>query len=188
MRKSQHIRTYAFLLHDLPMKFSPILPFLTRFHKKACGNSATGFTQKRHTLYVYYSRFGWRFQMIFECFSSRSIILLTITLLRDSICGLSASWLLQEISPGTWGGNPAPSGGKGSCGSALKYGDGTRYRKRKRPRAAVSWSWSKAFAERAAVEWNSAFIGGLGDTLNKQRLERMAIQGRCLPLRSINNF
>lgn len=34
MRKSQYIRTYAFLLHDLPMKFSPILPFLTRFRKK----------------------------------------------------------------------------------------------------------------------------------------------------------
>ena len=34
MRKSQHIRTYAFLLHDLPMKFSPILPLLTRFRKK----------------------------------------------------------------------------------------------------------------------------------------------------------
>ena len=35
MRKSQNIRTYAFLLHDLPMKFSPILPFLTRFRKKS---------------------------------------------------------------------------------------------------------------------------------------------------------
>ena len=34
MRKSQNIRTYAFLLHDFPMKFSPILPFLTRFRKK----------------------------------------------------------------------------------------------------------------------------------------------------------
>ena len=34
MRKSQNILTYAFLLHDLPMKFSPILPFLTRFRKK----------------------------------------------------------------------------------------------------------------------------------------------------------
>ena len=34
MRKSQHIWTYAFLLHDLPMKFSPILPFLARFRKK----------------------------------------------------------------------------------------------------------------------------------------------------------
>ena len=56
MRKSQHIRTYAFLLHDLPMKFSPILPFLTRFRKKSVWQSATGFTQKRHTLYAYYSR------------------------------------------------------------------------------------------------------------------------------------
>lgn len=65
MRKSQHIRTYAFLLHDLPMKFSPILPFLTRFRKKACGCSATGFTQKRHTLYAYYSRGKSEFQMIF---------------------------------------------------------------------------------------------------------------------------
>ena len=35
MRKSQNIRTYAFLLHDFPMKFSPILPFLTRFRKKS---------------------------------------------------------------------------------------------------------------------------------------------------------
>ena len=34
MRKSQNIRTYAFLLHDLPMKFSLILPSLTRFRKK----------------------------------------------------------------------------------------------------------------------------------------------------------
>lgn len=34
MRKSPNIRTYAFLLHDLPMKFSLILPFLTRFRKK----------------------------------------------------------------------------------------------------------------------------------------------------------
>ena len=34
MRKSQNIRTYAFLPHDLPMKFSLILPFLTRFRKK----------------------------------------------------------------------------------------------------------------------------------------------------------
>ena len=66
MRKSQHIRTYTFLLHDLPMKFSPILPFLTRFRKKACGCSATGFTQKRHTLYAYYSRGKSEFQMIFS--------------------------------------------------------------------------------------------------------------------------
>ena len=35
MRKPQNIRTYAFLLHDLPMKFSLILPFLTRFRKKS---------------------------------------------------------------------------------------------------------------------------------------------------------
>ena len=31
-----------------------------------CGVSATGFTQKRHTLYAYYSGFGWEFQMLFE--------------------------------------------------------------------------------------------------------------------------
>ena len=66
MRKSMKTRTYAFLLHDLPMKFSPILPFLTRFRKKACGCSATGFTQKRHTLYAYYSRGKSEFQMIFS--------------------------------------------------------------------------------------------------------------------------
>ena len=86
MRKSQHIRTYAFLLHDLPMKFSPILPFLTRFRKKRrVAASPTGFTQKRHTLYVYYSRFGWRFQIFFEWFPSRSIILWAITMLPDNI-------------------------------------------------------------------------------------------------------
>ena len=34
MRKSQNIRTYAFLLHDLPMKFLLILLFLTLSHKK----------------------------------------------------------------------------------------------------------------------------------------------------------
>ena len=66
MRKSQNIRTYAFLLHDLPMKFSPILPFFTRFRKKARGCSATGFTQKRHTLYAYYSRGKSEFQMVFS--------------------------------------------------------------------------------------------------------------------------
>ena len=43
MRKSQNIRTYAFLLHDLLMNFYPS-------RKKTCGVSATGFTQKRHTL------------------------------------------------------------------------------------------------------------------------------------------
>ena len=86
MRKSPNIRTYAFLLHDFPMKFSPILPFLTRFRKKRrVAVSPTGFTQKRHTLYVYYSRFGWRFQIFFEWFSSRSIILWAITMLPDNI-------------------------------------------------------------------------------------------------------
>jgi hypothetical protein len=48
------------------MKFSPILPFFTRFRKKARGYSATGFTQKRHTLYAYYSRGKSEFQMIFS--------------------------------------------------------------------------------------------------------------------------
>ena len=33
--------------------------------KKARGCSATGFTQKRHTLYTYYSRGKSEFQMIF---------------------------------------------------------------------------------------------------------------------------
>ena len=37
--------------------------------KKACGCSATGFTQKRHTLYAYYSRGETEFQMVF-CLSS----------------------------------------------------------------------------------------------------------------------
>ena len=56
MRKSKHIRTYAFLLHDLPVKFLSILPFLTRFRKKGrVAVSPTGFTQKRHTLYAYYN-------------------------------------------------------------------------------------------------------------------------------------
>ena len=67
MRKSQNIRTYAFLLHDLPMKFSLILAISHPIpQKKARGCSATGFTQKRHTLYIYYSGFGWKFQMLFE--------------------------------------------------------------------------------------------------------------------------
>ena len=55
MRKSLKTRTYAFLLHDL----------LINFCKKARGASATGFTQKRHTLYAYYSRGKSEFQMIF---------------------------------------------------------------------------------------------------------------------------
>ena len=33
--------------------------------KKACDVSATGFTQKRHTLYLYYNRFGRKFQRFF---------------------------------------------------------------------------------------------------------------------------
>ena len=38
------------------MKFVSILPFLTRFRKKGrVAVSATGFTQKRHTLYAYYN-------------------------------------------------------------------------------------------------------------------------------------
>ena len=65
MRKSQHIRTYAFLLHDLLMKFSSIFHLSPTFTQKACGCSATGFTQKRHTLYAYYSRGKSEFQMIF---------------------------------------------------------------------------------------------------------------------------
>jgi len=49
------------------MKFSLILPFLTRFCKKRrVAVSPTGFTQKRHTLFVYYSGFGCGFQMFFE--------------------------------------------------------------------------------------------------------------------------
>ena len=77
MRKSQHIRTYAFLLHDLPIRFSLIFPFLTRFHKNACGNSATGFTQKRHTLQYYYSRSESEFQTIFLQFTSCHIKILS---------------------------------------------------------------------------------------------------------------
>ena len=51
MRKSLMIRTYAFLPHDSLMKFSVTLRLFPHFHKKkTCGVSATGFTQKRHTL------------------------------------------------------------------------------------------------------------------------------------------
>ena len=46
------IRTYAFLLHDSYVKLFVILLSLTHFRKKMCGVSATGFTQKRHTLYA----------------------------------------------------------------------------------------------------------------------------------------
>ena len=59
-------RTYAFLLHDLLMKFSSIFHLSPTFTQKSVWQSATGFTQKRHTLYVYYSGSGWRFQMFFE--------------------------------------------------------------------------------------------------------------------------
>ena len=44
----------------------------------------------------------------------------------------------------------------------------------------MSWSWSKAFVERAAAESNSAFKGGLGASLNKQRQGAVAILGHCL--------
>ncbi len=45
--------------------FRPFCHFSYDFIKKARGSSATGFTQKRHTLYVYYSRGKSDFQMIF---------------------------------------------------------------------------------------------------------------------------
>jgi len=47
------------------MKFSSIFHLSPAFTQKACGCSATGFTQKRHTLYAYYSRGKSEFQMIF---------------------------------------------------------------------------------------------------------------------------
>ena len=65
MRKSKNIRTYAFLLHDLLMKFSPIFHLSPTSTQKSAWYSATGFTQKRHTLYAYYSGFGRKFQVFF---------------------------------------------------------------------------------------------------------------------------
>ena len=64
--KSVKIRTYAFLPHDFPRKFSVTLRLSPIFAKNACGVSATGFTQKRHTLYAYYNGWGRKFQMLFQ--------------------------------------------------------------------------------------------------------------------------
>ena len=57
IKKAQvrQIRTYAFLLHDLPIKFSVTFHFSLISAKNARSASATGFTQKRHTLYAYYN-------------------------------------------------------------------------------------------------------------------------------------
>ena len=65
MRKSVKIRTYAFLPHDFPIKFSVTLRLSPISAKNACGVSATGFTQKRHTLWAYYNGWGGKFQMFF---------------------------------------------------------------------------------------------------------------------------
>ena len=43
------------------------------FPQKSAAFSATGFTQKRHTLYVYYSGFGGKFQMFFDGFPVGSL-------------------------------------------------------------------------------------------------------------------
>ena len=59
MRKPAMIRDYAFLLHDLCI----VLPIS---EKRACGAPATGFTQKRHTLYAYYNRCERKFQIFFS--------------------------------------------------------------------------------------------------------------------------
>ena len=64
-RKSAKIRTYAFLPHDFPIKFSTIFRLSPISAKNARGVSATGFTQKRHTLYAYYNGRGGKFQMFF---------------------------------------------------------------------------------------------------------------------------
>ena len=65
MRKPVKIRTYAFLLHDLPILFSATSRLSPISAKNACGVSATGFTQKRHTLYAYYNGWDGKFQMFF---------------------------------------------------------------------------------------------------------------------------
>ena len=43
------------------------------FPQKSAAFSATGFTQKRHTLYAYYSGFGGEFQMFFDGFPVGSL-------------------------------------------------------------------------------------------------------------------
>lgn len=67
MRKSVKIRTYAFLPHDFPIKFSVTLRLSPISAKNACGVSATGFTQKRHTLWNQYIRFWENLQMVVVC-------------------------------------------------------------------------------------------------------------------------
>ena len=61
----RQIRTYAFLLHDLPIKLSVTFHFSLISAKNARSTSATGFTQKRHTLYAYYNGWSGKFQMFF---------------------------------------------------------------------------------------------------------------------------
>lgn len=65
MRKPAKIRTYAFLPHDLSISFSATFRLSPISAKNAWGVSATGFTQKRHTLYPYYNGRGGKFQMFF---------------------------------------------------------------------------------------------------------------------------
>jgi len=48
-------------------------PSLTHFYKKSVWQSATGFTQKRHTLYAYYSGFAEDFKCFFLIFICLSI-------------------------------------------------------------------------------------------------------------------
>ncbi|MDD7265606.1 MAG: hypothetical protein PUH36_05225, partial [Subdoligranulum sp.] len=48
----------------------------------ACGVSATGFTQKRHTLYVYYSRGKQKIQTVFACLCALRMFFLIVILLH----------------------------------------------------------------------------------------------------------
>ena len=71
MRKPVKIRTYAFLLHDFPISFSAAFCLSPVSAKNACGVSATGFTQERHTLYAYYNGWDGKFQMLFSAKNRR---------------------------------------------------------------------------------------------------------------------
>ena len=103
--------------------FLPSCHFSPDSAKKARGCSATGFTQKRHTLYAYYSRGKSEFQMIFShpmplfipyYFEKTAAMWCRTTMLSrscppseavpsaDSICtitaAIAAGWLLSQAA------------------------------------------------------------------------------------------
>ena len=77
MRKSQNIRTYAFLLHDLPIKFSPILPFLTWFRKKGAWLLCNWiYAETSHAVHLIIAEANRNFKWFFETVLRLSVFLL----------------------------------------------------------------------------------------------------------------